>query len=197
MTADAVPDPAQPMSRDILLDAHLRQAKDTHRIEVRRIKIVPGHAAGLHVHNGPVVGSIVDGSVSSRSRASRKRCSGPATCSSSRRARASWPARSARAAAATGQRHLGPGGSASARQLHRNRVRRHPATARQVRHQGQPDQPRHRHSYRLTAVPGLAGLPQLLMAWGNVGGPSGPSPVPGQSVSQSCTPGNDCLSSHL
>ena len=49
----------------------------------------------------------------------------------------------------------------------------------------------------LTAVPGLAGLPQLLMAWGNVGGPSGPSPVPGQSVSQSCTPGNDCLSSHL
>jgi len=30
---------------------------------VRQIRIVPGHAAGLHVHNGPVVGSIVEGSV--------------------------------------------------------------------------------------------------------------------------------------
>ena len=34
----------------------------THHIEFRRIQIVPGHAAGLHVHNGPVVGSILDGS---------------------------------------------------------------------------------------------------------------------------------------
>ena len=63
MTAGAVPDPAQPISREVLLDVHLPQLKDTHRIEVRRIRIVPGHAAGLHVHNGPVVGSIVDGSV--------------------------------------------------------------------------------------------------------------------------------------
>jgi len=30
---------------------------------VRQIRIVPGHAAALHVHNGPVVGSIVEGSV--------------------------------------------------------------------------------------------------------------------------------------
>lgn len=59
MTASTAPDPAQPISRDILLDAHLLQAKDTRRIEIRRIQIVPGHAAGLHVHNGPVVGSIV------------------------------------------------------------------------------------------------------------------------------------------
>jgi quercetin dioxygenase-like cupin family protein len=53
----------QPISRDILLEVGLGQAKDTHRIEIRRIRIVPGHAAGLHVHNGPVVGSIVEGSV--------------------------------------------------------------------------------------------------------------------------------------
>jgi quercetin dioxygenase-like cupin family protein len=52
-----------PITRDILLDVRLGQAKDTHRIEIRRIRIVPGHAGGLHVHNGPVVGSIVEGSV--------------------------------------------------------------------------------------------------------------------------------------
>jgi quercetin dioxygenase-like cupin family protein len=64
MTASAVPDPVPPISRDIVLDAHLEQATDTRRIEVRRIQMVPGYAAGLHVHNGPVVGSIVSGSVS-------------------------------------------------------------------------------------------------------------------------------------
>jgi|ERR671931_569769 quercetin dioxygenase-like cupin family protein len=52
----------QPISRDILLDVRLGQAKDTHRIEFRRIQIAPDYAAGLHVHNGPVVGSIVEGS---------------------------------------------------------------------------------------------------------------------------------------
>lgn len=40
----------QPITRDVLLDARLAQAKDTHRVQVRRIRIVPGHAAGLHVH---------------------------------------------------------------------------------------------------------------------------------------------------
>ena len=53
----------QPISRNVLLDARLGQAKDTHRIEIRRIRIVPDYAAGLHVHNGPVVGSIIEGSV--------------------------------------------------------------------------------------------------------------------------------------
>src|ERR1700751_3428092 len=51
-----------PIARDVLLDVYLAQAKDTHRVQVRRIRIRPGQAAGLHVHNGPVVGSIVDGS---------------------------------------------------------------------------------------------------------------------------------------
>jgi quercetin dioxygenase-like cupin family protein len=63
MPTSAVPVPEQPISRDVLLDVGLGQAKDTHRIEVRRIRIAPGHAAGLHVHNGPVVGSIIEGSV--------------------------------------------------------------------------------------------------------------------------------------
>lgn len=63
MPTSAVPDPEQPISRDVLLDLRLDEAKDTRRIEVRRIRIVPGHAAGLHVHNGPVVGSIIEGSV--------------------------------------------------------------------------------------------------------------------------------------
>jgi quercetin dioxygenase-like cupin family protein len=57
-----VPEPAEPITRDVLLRAHLQQPKQTHHIEFRRIHIVPGHAAGLHVHNGPVVGSILDGS---------------------------------------------------------------------------------------------------------------------------------------
>jgi quercetin dioxygenase-like cupin family protein len=64
MPCNAAPDSEQPISRDVLLDVGLQHGKDTHRIEVRRIKMVPGHAAGRHVHNGPVVGSIVDGSVS-------------------------------------------------------------------------------------------------------------------------------------
>lgn len=58
-----LPDPQPPISRDILLDVGLGQAKDTHRIQVRRIQITPGHAAGLHVHNGPVIGSVLRGSV--------------------------------------------------------------------------------------------------------------------------------------
>jgi quercetin dioxygenase-like cupin family protein len=52
-----------PITRDTLLDVRLAAAKNTHRIEVRRIRIVPGHAAGSHVHNGPVIGSIEAGSV--------------------------------------------------------------------------------------------------------------------------------------
>ncbi len=53
----------QPVSRETVLDVPLVPTREMHRIEVRRIRIAPGHAAGLHVHNGPVVGSIVEGSV--------------------------------------------------------------------------------------------------------------------------------------
>jgi quercetin dioxygenase-like cupin family protein len=53
----------EPVTRDIVLDELLAKAKDTHRVQARLIRIRPGHAAGLHVHNGPVVGNIVSGSV--------------------------------------------------------------------------------------------------------------------------------------
>jgi quercetin dioxygenase-like cupin family protein len=52
-----------PVTRDVILDVRLGRPKDTHRVEVRRIQMAPNVAAGLHVHNGPVVGSIVEGSV--------------------------------------------------------------------------------------------------------------------------------------
>ena len=53
----------QPVVRDILLDARFDQPKTTARVEVRRIRMLPGHPGGLHVHNTPVVGNIVSGSV--------------------------------------------------------------------------------------------------------------------------------------
>ncbi|WP_220040710.1 cupin domain-containing protein [Streptomyces tateyamensis] len=50
------------MSRVVLLDQRLPQVLATERVEIRRITIAPGQAAGLHVHNGPVFGSIETGS---------------------------------------------------------------------------------------------------------------------------------------
>jgi hypothetical protein len=52
MPTSTGPDPTQPITRDLLLDARLERAKETHRVEVRRIRVVPGHVPGLHVHNG-------------------------------------------------------------------------------------------------------------------------------------------------
>lgn len=51
-----------PITRTVVLDQPLPPVS-THRVEVRRITIAPGHAAGLHIHNGPVFGSIETGSV--------------------------------------------------------------------------------------------------------------------------------------
>ena len=51
------------MVRETVLDVRLPKTTRLDRIEVRRIPILRGHAAGLHVHNGPVLGSIVEGSV--------------------------------------------------------------------------------------------------------------------------------------
>lgn len=58
------PEPSsdRPLTRTVLLDARLRQVKPTARVEIREIRILPGYAAGTHVHNGPVVGSILEGS---------------------------------------------------------------------------------------------------------------------------------------
>ncbi|GAA0354966.1 cupin domain-containing protein [Actinoallomurus spadix] len=59
MTAEDVP----PVTRSTVLDQPLPAPLATSRVEVRRITIAPGHAAGLHVHNGPVFGSVETGSV--------------------------------------------------------------------------------------------------------------------------------------
>lgn len=60
---EARPTPEQPLTRETVLVARLPKTAWTDRVEVRRIRMLPGHAAGLHVHNGPVVGSVVAGSV--------------------------------------------------------------------------------------------------------------------------------------
>ncbi|MCX4092298.1 cupin domain-containing protein [Nocardia sp. alder85J] len=52
-----------PIDRVILLDQALTPARATERVEIRRITLAPGVEGGLHVHNGPVFGSIETGSV--------------------------------------------------------------------------------------------------------------------------------------
>lgn len=54
---------APPVSRLVVMDQKLPEPLATRRVEIRRITIAPGHAAGLHIHNGPVFGSIEAGSV--------------------------------------------------------------------------------------------------------------------------------------
>ncbi|MFC0437352.1 hypothetical protein [Kutzneria buriramensis] len=51
------------MTRTVLADITLPQVRPVERIETRRIRIPAGVAAGPHIHNCPVVGSIVEGSV--------------------------------------------------------------------------------------------------------------------------------------
>jgi quercetin dioxygenase-like cupin family protein len=58
-----LPSTGHPLVSEIVLDVRLPWTSPIDRIEVRRIRMLSGHAAGLHVHNGPVVGSIVEGSV--------------------------------------------------------------------------------------------------------------------------------------
>ncbi|WP_433475263.1 (R)-mandelonitrile lyase [Spirillospora sp. CA-142024] len=51
-----------PLGRVIVMDQRLPEPLATQRVEIRRITIAPGYAAGLHIHNGPVFGSIERGS---------------------------------------------------------------------------------------------------------------------------------------
>jgi quercetin dioxygenase-like cupin family protein len=51
-----------PVVRTVLLDQTMATPQHTHRVEIRRITIAPGFPGGLHVHNGPVFGSIETGS---------------------------------------------------------------------------------------------------------------------------------------
>lgn len=54
---------AAPLSRVIVMDQTLPETLEVQRVEIRRITMAPGYPAGLHVHNGPVFGSIETGSV--------------------------------------------------------------------------------------------------------------------------------------
>ncbi|MGO4618238.1 cupin domain-containing protein [Nocardia sp. 2YAB30] len=65
------------VSRTAVLDVVLARTKPTARVEVRRIEMPAGTAAGLHVHNCPVFGSIVAGSVAYRIEGESERVLGP------------------------------------------------------------------------------------------------------------------------
>jgi quercetin dioxygenase-like cupin family protein len=49
------------MQRKALLTAALGRGRSVERVEIKRIELAPGQAAGLHQHPCPVVGYIVDG----------------------------------------------------------------------------------------------------------------------------------------
>jgi len=57
------PSPEQPVTREVVLDKRFAAIKPTSRVEGRRIRMLPDHAGGLHVHNSPVFGVILEGSV--------------------------------------------------------------------------------------------------------------------------------------
>jgi diamine N-acetyltransferase len=59
---DATPATAEAVTRVVVQDALLPHPVPVVRVETRRISIRPNIAAGLHVHNGPVIGSIETGS---------------------------------------------------------------------------------------------------------------------------------------
>lgn len=55
-------EPVPPISRVTVMDQRLPEPLATQRVEIRRITIAPGYAGGLHIHTGPVFGSIEVGS---------------------------------------------------------------------------------------------------------------------------------------
>ncbi|MEC3956044.1 cupin domain-containing protein [Nocardia sp. CDC153] len=66
MSETTPPQSFSAVTRDIIMDVPVTPAKLTDRIQTRRIRMPAGTPAGLHTHNGPVVGSIVSGSVAFR-----------------------------------------------------------------------------------------------------------------------------------
>jgi quercetin dioxygenase-like cupin family protein len=58
-----IPSADQPVTREVVLDERFAVVKPTSRVEVRRIRMLPNHAGGLHVHNSPVFGVVLEGSV--------------------------------------------------------------------------------------------------------------------------------------
>lgn len=51
-----------PVVRVVVQDVTLPEPRAFGRIQSRRITITPGAESGLHIHNGPVIGSIETGS---------------------------------------------------------------------------------------------------------------------------------------
>lgn len=63
MSGEGVPPVERPaIERDIVQDVMLANPRPVGRIQTRRITMQPNVAGGLHLHNGPVVGSIERGS---------------------------------------------------------------------------------------------------------------------------------------
>ena len=60
--AGAAPADHAPIERSIVQDVMLATPRPVGRIQTRRITMQPNVAGGLHLHNGPVVGSIERGS---------------------------------------------------------------------------------------------------------------------------------------
>jgi quercetin dioxygenase-like cupin family protein len=52
-----------PITRTTLQVTRLEPAHRTAAVEIRRIALAPGFVGGFHLHNTPVFGSIVEGSV--------------------------------------------------------------------------------------------------------------------------------------
>ena len=65
MPSPQTPDTAEmpPLTRTTLQVTRLAPAHTTAAVEIRRISLAPGVPAGFHIHNGPVFGNIVEGSV--------------------------------------------------------------------------------------------------------------------------------------
>jgi quercetin dioxygenase-like cupin family protein len=61
MARAGAPTPENPVVREIQLDVALPSTKAVARVQAREIRILAGQAAGLHRHNGPVFGTILDG----------------------------------------------------------------------------------------------------------------------------------------
>jgi quercetin dioxygenase-like cupin family protein len=62
MSRASEPTAENPVVREIRLDVRLPAVKATARVQAREIRILGGQSSGLHRHNGPVFGTIVEGS---------------------------------------------------------------------------------------------------------------------------------------
>jgi quercetin dioxygenase-like cupin family protein len=60
---DSVGPQDPPVARVVEFNTALRPPLEMSRVEARRIRMAAGVVAGRHVHNGPVVGSVVRGTV--------------------------------------------------------------------------------------------------------------------------------------